>query len=311
MADECPRHWAMNGSIPDAQGIGSCRPGCSRDHLTGHSCGYTTFPEDAVAGRFAGSGGPAREWPAVFRPLGDAALSRIRNRGAPRWRLAVLASSDLQCSLPRRSAMSPGDADLWLEEVTGEKPLAWVKERNAESTGRVHRSDEFQVLDRRLLEILDSDARIPMISKHGAFLLQLLCDARNRRGIWRALQGQARLGGRARPRRPGEARKGKLGLAGTGVETRVQARRSHRHAEAPMPRWFASSTPPPRRLSRVDTHCRRWKSQLGWRGPDSVFVGTDFGPGSLMTSSDSARQGVERARRWNRQHSSSRASPGT
>ena len=26
------------------------------------------------------------------------------------------------------------------------------------------------------------------------------------------------------------------------------------------------------------------KSQIDWRGPDSVFVGTDFGPGSLTTS---------------------------
>ena len=57
----------------------------------------------------------------------------------------------------------PDDAYAWLEEVTGDKALAWVKERDAESTGEFTRADQFQALDRRLLEILDSDARIPMI----------------------------------------------------------------------------------------------------------------------------------------------------
>ena len=77
------------------------------------------------------------------------------------------------------------DAYAWLEEVTGEKPLAWVKERDAESTGEFTRSDQFQALDRRLLEILDSDARIPIISKHGEFYYNFWRDARNRRGLWR------------------------------------------------------------------------------------------------------------------------------
>ena len=81
----------------------------------------------------------------------------------------------------------PDDAYAWLEEVTGEKPLAWVKERDAESTGEFTRSDQFQALDRRLLEILDSDARIPMISKHGAFYYNFWRDARNTmpRSCWR------------------------------------------------------------------------------------------------------------------------------
>jgi prolyl oligopeptidase len=54
------------------------------------------------------------------------------------------------------------------------------------------------------------------------------------------------------------------------------------------------------------------KAQLAWRGPDSLFVCTDFGPGSLtasgyprMVSSGPA------ARRWTRPKWSMRASPMT
>jgi len=56
---------------------------------------------------------------------------------------------------------------------------------NDESTRELTQAGQFQALDRRLLEILDSDARIPMISKHGAFYYNLWRDAKNRRGIWR------------------------------------------------------------------------------------------------------------------------------
>ena len=64
-----------------------------------------------------------------------------------------------------------GDKDpyLWLEDVTGEKALAWVKERNAESTAELTKGPEFQALNERLLKILDSKEKIPFIGKRGEF----------------------------------------------------------------------------------------------------------------------------------------------
>ena len=125
----------------------------------------------------------------------------------------------------------PDDPYLWLEEVAGAKALAWVKERNAESTSELTKSEQFQSLERRILEILDSDARIPAIQKIGPLLLQLLarCQeparalaADDARGV---SQGQAELGGRARSRRPRQGREGELGLARSpGAQARVQAR---------------------------------------------------------------------------------------
>src|SRR5206468_9157334 len=77
------------------------------------------------------------------------------------------------------------DPRIWLEEVTGEKPLVWVKERNAESTSELTKSEAFKALDERLLKILDSKDKIPMIGKHGDHFYNFWRDAQHKRGLWR------------------------------------------------------------------------------------------------------------------------------
>ena len=76
------------------------------------------------------------------------------------------------------------DPHLWLEEVTGEKALAWVKERNAESTAALTKTTR-SALNERLLKILDSDERIPFVSKAGDYYYNFWRDAKNKRGLWR------------------------------------------------------------------------------------------------------------------------------
>ena len=113
----------------------------------------------------------------------------------------------------------PDDPYQWLEDVTGEKALAWVRERNAESTGELTGSEQFQKLERRILEILDSDERIPLIQKIGPYYYNFWRDAKNPRGLWRRTtlgrvqETQAQLGNCARPRRSGKRRESQLGLA--------------------------------------------------------------------------------------------------
>jgi len=82
-------------------------------------------------------------------------------------------------------AEEPKDPYLWLEDVTGEKALGWVKEQNAVSTGELTKRPEFAVLDERLLQILDSKDRIPTIEKHGAWYYNFWRDDKNKRGLWR------------------------------------------------------------------------------------------------------------------------------
>src|SRR5262245_4198067 len=58
------------------------------------------------------------------------------------------------------------DPYLWLEEVSSQRTLAWVKEQNAVSTRELEASPNFEPIRNRLLAILDSKDRIPFVSKH-------------------------------------------------------------------------------------------------------------------------------------------------
>ena len=78
----------------------------------------------------------------------------------------------------------PEDRYLWLEDVTGEKALDWVRARNAESAKTLETGD-FAAQEKRLLDILDSDARIPYVEKLGRWYYNFWRDARNPRGLWR------------------------------------------------------------------------------------------------------------------------------
>ena len=187
--------------------------------------------------------------------------------------------------------VEPDDPYQWLEEVTGEKPLAWVKERNAESTSELTKSAEFQALDHRILEILDSNERIPAIQKLGSHYYNFWRDAANPRGLWR----RTTLDEYRKPRPNWEivldldalGKEEKTNWVWHGAQSlkpddkRVLISLSRGGADASVVREFdlvASS------FVKDGYTLPEAKSQISWRGIDSVFVGTDFGPGSLTNS---------------------------
>src|ERR1051325_4457961 len=83
------------------------------------------------------------------------------------------------------TAASANDPYFWLEEVTGERALTWVKEQNAQSTHELEASPEFEPIRQRLLAILDSKERIPYVAKHGSYYYNFWRDQNNVRGLWR------------------------------------------------------------------------------------------------------------------------------
>src|SRR3989338_1986201 len=78
-----------------------------------------------------------------------------------------------------------GDPYQWLEDVAGERSIAWAKERNAETMGELGGGALFRKLKPDLLEILDSKERIPYISKRGKYYYNFWRDDKNPRGLWR------------------------------------------------------------------------------------------------------------------------------
>ena len=80
---------------------------------------------------------------------------------------------------------APVDPHLWLEEVAGEKPLAWVRERNARCVAALGETPDFKTLETRILSILDSKEKIPFVTKIGDRYYNFWRDAANPKGVWR------------------------------------------------------------------------------------------------------------------------------
>src|SRR5438552_17664134 len=86
--------------------------------------------------------------------------------------LAVRARSD-----------EAADPYLRLEDVTGDQALTWVREQNEQSTRELTASAGFAALNARLLNILDSEEKIPLIEKAGPRWYNFWRDAHHRRGL--------------------------------------------------------------------------------------------------------------------------------
>ncbi|HEY8753147.1 MAG TPA: S9 family peptidase, partial [Arthrobacter sp.] len=82
------------------------------------------------------------------------------------------------------SAPEPTDENVWLEEIYGEAPLAWVREQNARTEDLLEDAD-YAALEGRILEVLDSTDRIAMVGKRGEWYYNFWKDQANPKGLWR------------------------------------------------------------------------------------------------------------------------------
>jgi prolyl oligopeptidase len=188
------------------------------------------------------------------------------------------------------TARHDDDPHLWLEDVTGDAPLAWARARNAETMAAVGTGD-FAALEARIRAFLDSDTRIPDIVRCGRWYYNLWRDAAHPRGLWRrttldeyrkdapawesvldvdalaAAEGENWVWQGAQFAKPAYARC-LVHLSRGGADASV-VREFDVLAKAFVPGGFA--------LPEA-------KTNVHWRDDDSVFVATDFGEGSLTTS---------------------------
>ncbi|AEG44931.1 prolyl oligopeptidase family protein [Isoptericola variabilis] len=86
---------------------------------------------------------------------------------------------------PVRIDVGQADPYAWLEEVEGSDALDWVRERNAHAHATLAASDDFAATEAAIREVLDSDDRIPEVSRIGEHLYNFWRDAAHERGVWR------------------------------------------------------------------------------------------------------------------------------
>ena len=77
------------------------------------------------------------------------------------------------------------DPFAWLEDVEGEAALAWVRDRNDHAHATVGAAEGFEATQAAIREVLDSDERIPDVSRIGDHLYNFWRDAVHERGLWR------------------------------------------------------------------------------------------------------------------------------
>ena len=184
-----------------------------------------------------------------------------------------------------------GDPFLWLEEVEGEKALAWVEQQNAEVHAELARHPAFAQIESDTLAVLEADDRLVVGRRHGDWMYDFWRDAAHPRGVYRRATVASYLAGEPAwdvvldldavaeaegrnwvwkgmaLRRP-DYQRGLLRLSDGG-------------SDAVVVREFDIAS---KRFVDGGFELPEAKGGLGWIDADTVFVETDFGPGTLTDS---------------------------
>ncbi|MGD0190822.1 MAG: prolyl oligopeptidase family serine peptidase [Rhizomicrobium sp.] len=182
------------------------------------------------------------------------------------------------------------DPYLWLEDVHGEKPLAWVKEQNAHALGLLQADPDYKSNYDTLLAFLDANDRIPYGSLNHQYVFNLWQDAKNPKGVWRrtTIADYAN----ASPVWETLLDIDKLsadeheswvfkGAACTPTLTRCLVSLSRGGGDAVVVREFDLAT---KRFVKDGFNLPEAKTDIAFVDDSTVLFGTDFGKGSLTTS---------------------------
>ena len=194
-----------------------------------------------------------------------------------------------------RTAAETADIDsdpfLWLEDVQGERALAWVHEQNRASEGVLQATPGFDELRAGILAVLDSTDQIPHVQRRGAWFYNLWKDASHPRGLWR----RTTLTDYRLPAPTWHTVLDLDALAAAEGENWVWAGATwlgpqYRRCLLNLSRGGADACV----VREFDVEDRAFvdggftlpeaKSRVAWIDVDHLFVATDFGKGSMTTS---------------------------
>ncbi|MFN7127728.1 MAG: prolyl oligopeptidase family serine peptidase [Brevundimonas sp.] len=89
-------------------------------------------------------------------------------------------------SAPAFATSEATDPYVWLEDVEGERAMAWVKEHNTRSLGVLQGDPRYEPLHQQALEIVQARDRIPSPGfTHDGHIDNFWQDAQHVRGVWR------------------------------------------------------------------------------------------------------------------------------
>ncbi len=188
-------------------------------------------------------------------------------------------------------AGEPEDPYRWLEEIEGNKALEWVKKQNARTEAVLQEDPRYDELYQQALSALNSQSRVPSVTSRGAWLYNFWKDDQHPRGIYR----RTTLAELSKEEPEWETVLDIDDLSKSEAENWVFKRMSCLQPEnvqclvslspgggdAVQVREFNLET-----LEFVDDgfFIPVAKTNTGWRDADSIYVGTDFGDGTMTES---------------------------
>ena len=183
------------------------------------------------------------------------------------------------------------DPYLWLEDIEGERALAWVRERNARSLARLERDPRYAETESAIRAIVLAKDRIPMPTLRGGYVYNFWQDETHVRGLWR----RTTLGSYETDAPEWQV------LLDVDALARQEEENWVFHGASPLPPdgarclvWLSRGGKDASVLREFDVPSLSFieggftlpeaKSHASWIDRDTLFVGTDFGPGSLTES---------------------------
>jgi prolyl oligopeptidase len=193
---------------------------------------------------------------------------------------------------PKTEDGASADANLWLEDIDGAKQLDWVKQQNARTVQKYAQTPEFRQLDARILEVLDSNERIPFVGKIGEHYYNFWRDKDHPKGLWRrtslaefrkdqpAWETVIDLDALAKAENENWVWHGAQCLKPDYQRCMVLLSRGG--ADANVAREFDL---PGKHFVPDGFALPEAKTEVSWKDRDTLYVATDFGPGSMTASS--------------------------
>ena len=209
----------------------------------------------------------------------------------PAFAVAGLAALSLgSCATMTNMFASNDDPYLWLEDVEGERALAWVREQNTRSLAALELDSRFGQLHADALALANTRDRLPVGNVQDGFYYNFWQDDTHVRGLWRRSPLGAYAAGLpqwetlldidalAASEDANWVYKGSDCLEGT---TRCMISLSDGGKDASTWREYDIAR---RAFVEGGFVVPEAKSSVAWLDADTLIVGTDWGPGTMTES---------------------------
>ncbi len=190
------------------------------------------------------------------------------------------------------AANKTADPFAWLAKVHGKHAMKWVHDQDARTKARYTSDAAFSHMRDQILEVYDSDARIPYVRHRGQYLYNFWRDRQHPMGLWR----RTTLASFKKPHPKWDV------LLDLDALDKAEGKRwVYQGVQCMKPKYndcllyLSPNGGDAHAVREFDLKSRSFvkdgfnlpsaKSEVGWIDHDHIYVGTDFGPGSMTQSS--------------------------